>query len=157
MHRDLNKSISSQRSHLDETHLIEKNLRTKYVTPQLYNYCMNIFFTFFESENKLMKLHYKESLFCRDYCEYLMEYNTLPMIMNKIQNAILHNVKSTPFYLIDFDHENHQIILTHVADKRKLKMIKTKPSLKGTGYETTTVEKLCLKYNDKNMADKPKQ
>ena len=86
-----------------------------------------------------------------------MEYNTLSMIMNKIQGTILNNVKSTPFYLIDFDHENHQIILTHVADKRKLKMIKAKPSLKGTGYETTTVERLCLKNNDKNMQDKPKQ
>ena len=56
--------------------------------------------------------------------------------------------------MIDYDHRFHEIFLTQVADKQKLRMAQHKPSLKGIGFEATTIEKDSLKNNKKPKTEK---
>ena len=69
--------------------------------------------------------------------------------MEKIKPTVLNNLASNPFYLIDYDHELAEMFITKVADKKKLKTVKQKPSFKGIGFEAPTVEKDSLKKDNK--------
>ena len=62
----------------------------------------------------------------------------MEMTMKKIRQTVLKNVRKNVYYWIDFENRNDEILLAHTANKKKLKILRGKSSVKAIGSLATT-------------------